>query len=265
MNDRADDAPGARVALRMDDVGASTKRYEVYSNRSWGWGPARVSGNWLFLKYLPSVKAWGPYRELTAPEWSAILELLNETSASMTVAVTAAWAERSDRVTPFPEQFPAAAAVLKEGVRRGLIEIANHGLTHCVLDRNVFRPHWFSSNRMYHREFWSWVPPAVQESHIRRSQEILQQYFEVPVVTFVPPGNVFTEKTLEIAERHGLRYVSCDTPPGRVDGMTILETRDVIAFHDRDVVLNGVEWLQSLIARDAHTRFCSVAALATGR
>jgi peptidoglycan/xylan/chitin deacetylase (PgdA/CDA1 family) len=154
---------------------------------------------------------------------------------------------------------------LKEGVRRGLIEIANHGLTHCVLDRNLFRPHWFSSNRTYHREFWSWVHPTVQESHIRRSQEILQQYFEVPVVTFVPPGNVYTEKTLEIAGRHGLRYVSCDAPPGRVNGMTVLRTEDVVAFHDRDVVLNGVGWLQSLIARDAHTRFCSVAKLAAGR
>jgi peptidoglycan/xylan/chitin deacetylase (PgdA/CDA1 family) len=134
-----------------------------------------------------------------------------------------------------------------------------------VRDRNLFRPHGFSSNRTYHREFWSWVPPAVQESHIRRSQEILQQYFEVPVVTFVPPGNVCTEKTLEIAERHGLRYVSCDAPPGRVGGMKILEPRDVIAFHDRYVVLKGVGWLQSLIARDAHTRFCPVANLATVR
>ena len=78
----------------------------------------------------------------------------------MTVAVTAAWAERSDRVTPFPERCPSAAVAFKEGVRRGLIEIANHGLTHCVLDRNLFRLHWFSSNRTYHREFWPWVRPA---------------------------------------------------------------------------------------------------------
>ena len=250
-------------ALRMDDVGASSKRYEIYSTRSWGVGRVRISGNWLFLKYLPGLKSWGPYRELGAQQWRTVLELLDAASASMTVAITAAWVERSDRVTPFPQRFPDAAAVLRDGVRRGLIEVANHGLTHCVLDGNLFRPRWFASNRTYHREFWPWVPLAVQEAHISRSQDILQGYFQVPVVTFVPPGNVYSEDTLEIAERHGLRYVSCEAPPGRCGSLTVLGNEDVIAFHDRDLVLNGSEWLQALMARDPHTRFCSVAQLAT--
>src|SRR3989442_5561 len=65
-------APSSNVcALRLDDVGASSKRYEVYSTRSWGLGRLRISGNWLFLKYLPGVKRWAPYRELTAAEWGA--------------------------------------------------------------------------------------------------------------------------------------------------------------------------------------------------
>jgi len=175
-----------RVALRLDDVGASSKRYEVYSNRSWRCGPLRVSGNWLFLKYLPGVKSGGPYREMEAGEWRDVFAVLRAASARMTVAVTAAWADHADRVTPFPVRFPAQAEALRDGVREGLIEIANHGLTHCVLEGNAFRPRWMSSNRTYHREFWEWVPVAVHEQHIRRSQEILQEYFGVPVVTFVP-------------------------------------------------------------------------------
>jgi hypothetical protein len=246
-------------------VGAATKRYEVYSNRSWRWGPLRLSGNWLFLKYLPGLKAAGPYRELRAEEWYEVFTILEETSARMTVAITAAWADRADKVTPFPARFPAQAAALKEGVRRGLIEIANHGLTHCVLERNLFRPRWFSSNRRYHREFWDWVPLEVQESHIRRSQEILQGHFQVPIVTFVPPGNVFTTDTLAIARRHGLRYVSCNAPPARLEGLDVIGNENVLAFHDRDLVLNGVGWLRALIARQNSAQCCTVADLVRSR
>lgn len=239
-----------RLALRLDDVGASTKRYEVYSNRPWG--------NWLFLKYLPGLKAWGPYRELDASEWYEALEILRRASARMTVAVTAAWADRADRLTPFPSKFPAQAEALREGVREGLIEIANHGLTHCVLEDNVFLPHWFTSNRVYHREFWEWVPAAVQEHHIDRAQDILQSYFGVPVVTFVPPGNVFTRDTLAIAERHGLRYVSCIAKPEKVGALAVVGNDDVVAFHDRDLVLNGVGWLRALIDRQGRAQCCTI-------
>jgi peptidoglycan/xylan/chitin deacetylase (PgdA/CDA1 family) len=253
------------AALRMDDVGAASKRYEVYSNRSWRAGPLRISGNWLFLKYLPGVKSWGPYRELTAVEWHEVFDILRAAHARMTVAVTAAWADRDDRVTPFPARFPAEAAALKEGVAEGLIEIANHGLTHCVLEGNLFRPRWMTGNRTYHREFWDWVPLPVQEQHIRQAQDILQGYFAVPVVTFVPPGNVFTEGTLEIAGRHGLRYVSCNAAPSTSGPLTVLGNEDVVPFHDRDLVLNGAGWLRALIDRQGSARCGTIAELAGSR
>lgn len=251
-----------RLALRLDDVGASSKQYEVYSNRSWRWGPVRVSGNWLFLKYLPGWKACGPYRELRAQEWHEVFGILRAASARMTVAVTAAWADRADRVTPFPVRFPAEAEALKAGVREGLIEIANHGWTHCVLEGNRFHPRWMSSNRTYHREFWDWVPLSVQEEHIRRSQDILQTWCGEPVVTFVPPGNVFTEGTLAIAERYGLQYVSCNTPPRVVGAMTVLGNENVAAFHDKDLVLQGVDWLRSLLNQHPGVDCCAVVDLA---
>lgn len=260
-------APPATLlrALRLDDVGASSKRYEVYSNRSWRVGPLRVSGNWLFLKYLPGWKAAGPYREMSGGEWHQVFDILRAASARMTVAITAAWADRADRMTPFPEKFPAEAEALREGVRLGLIEIANHGLTHCVVEGDLFRPRWMTSNRAYHREFWDWVPAPVQEGHIGRAQDILQGYFGVPVVTFVPPGNVFTEDTLAIAERHGLRYVSCNTEPRSSGRLTLIGNEDVVPFHDRDLVLDGVGWLRALIDRQGGVRCCTIAELAEHR
>ena len=246
------------VALRLDDVGASTKRYEVYSNHSWRLGRVRFSGNWLFLKYLPPFKRWGPYREMTAKEWLKIFDILQRYDARLTVGVTAAWARSENEWVPFPEKFPEEGAVLKDGVERGLIEIANHGLTHCVLEGNAFKPKLLSGNRRYHREFWDWVPAEVQEDHVLRSQEILQTFFQTEVVTFVPPGNVFTDATVEIAQRHGLRYISCRTPRRAHGDVAIIGDEQVLAFHDRDIVFKGVEWLRRLIVDQEGKRFSLV-------
>jgi len=252
---------GKSLALRLDDVGASTKQYMVYSRRRFGIGRYAISGNWLFLKYLPGIKAWGPYRELSAKDWWCICDLLASSSAKLTVAVTAAWAENEDVLIPFPERFPDQASVLKEAVDSNLIEIANHGLTHCVLEGNKFKPRLWSSNRTYHREFWEWVSIDKQERHICRAQQILQDYFQVPIVTFTPPGNVFTDETLEIANRYGLKVVSCDTAPRKQGDMEIVGNKDVLPFHDRDIVYGGIDWLRRQIMENSNASFCFVSEL----
>ena len=57
--------PGA-VALRLDDVGASSKRFEVYGRTRLPFGGWQLPfpGNFLFLKYLPPLQRWGPHGEL---------------------------------------------------------------------------------------------------------------------------------------------------------------------------------------------------------
>jgi len=252
---------GRPLALRLDDVGASTKRYNVYSRRRFSIGRYGISGNWLFLKYLPGIKAWGPYRELSANEWCEICDLLAASSGKLTVAVTATWAESEDDLISFPDRFPEQASVLKEAVDAHLIEISNHGLTHCVLEGNKFKPQLWSSNRSYHREFWDWVSVDIQEQHIRQAQQILQDYFQVPIVTFVPPGNVFTDETLEIASRYGLKIVSCDTAPRKQGDMVVVGNKDVLPFHDRDIVYGGIEWLRRRVVENGDASFCFVSEL----
>ena len=49
------------LVLRMDDVGASSKKFNVYSK-------SRI-GNFLFLKKIKPFKAWGPYEEISTEQW----------------------------------------------------------------------------------------------------------------------------------------------------------------------------------------------------
>jgi peptidoglycan/xylan/chitin deacetylase (PgdA/CDA1 family) len=242
---------GSGVALRVDDVGAASKLYEVYGLTRIPFGPWALPfpGNFLFLKYLPPIKRWGPYRELTAGEWEVILSILESTGSRMTVGITAGWVEADEQVVPFPKKFPDAAAVIREGVRRGLLEVANHGYTHCVLGDRLFRPRLFSGNRQYHREFHDWLPEQIHREHLSRSQEILEGFFGGPVLTFVPPGNVFSKKTLAAAVGVGIRYVSCRDAArcGPAAGVTFVDHSDVVAIHDRDLVVGGLELFRSFL------------------
>ncbi len=253
---------GKSVALRLDDVGAASKQYEVYGLTRIPLGPWALPfpGNFLFLKYLPPIKCWGPYRELTAAEWESMLAFLEATGSRMTVGITAGWVESDGRVVPFPRRFPDRARVLREGVARGLLEVANHGYTHCVLQGRLFRPRLFSGNRQYHREFHDWLPEEIHREHLTRAQGILGEFFGVPVVTIIPPGNVFSKKTLAAALKLGIRYVSCRDASrwGPFDGVIFVDDAHVVAIHDRDLVLGGLEPFHSLLRDHQEVPFVTV-------
>ena len=250
---------GESVALRLDDVGAASKEHERHGALL---GSSRL-GSLGFLKRVPGIKRWGPYRELDAGEWERILTLLERAAARMTVAITAGWVERDGRVVPFPRKFPAEAAAIRQGLQRGLLEVANHGYTHCVLANGAFRPRWLSSNRAAHREFRPDVPERQHGEHLARSQAILEDYFATRVVTFVPPGNVFTRATATLAVAHGLRFLSCRNAAavGPVPGLTLVDGERVVALHDRDLVLGGVETLARVLAGRAAGAFTTVRAV----
>ncbi len=253
---------GGGLALRLDDVGAASKAHEVYGLTRLVVGGVRIPfpGNFLFLKYLPPIKRWGPYRELLAIEWEDILTLLEAAGSRMTVGITAGWVERDGHVVPFPRKFREAAGVIREGIRRGLLEVANHGYTHCVLEDAAFRPRLFSGNRQFHREFLEWLPEGTHREHLARAQGILEDFFGSPVLTLVPPGNAFARKTLDAAAGLGLRYLSCRDAGrhGPADGMMLIDDEHVMAIHDRDLILRGLGWLRDLLRPPSGAPFLTV-------
>ena len=58
------------LALRMDYVGASSKKFNLYSKYP--------LCNTLFIKYIPPFRAWGPYEEISPKQWKEIFKILEK-------------------------------------------------------------------------------------------------------------------------------------------------------------------------------------------
>lgn len=241
-----------KIALRMDDIFASSKQYEVYSNR------LRGMGNFLFLKYLPYFKNWGPYREMNFKQWQQLFSILAKYKARLTVAVTACWVTGDSRLVPFFEKFPNEAKLLKEGLDEGLIEIANHGLTHCIVGKH--RPLLFGNNREYHREFNDCLSGEEQKEHLYKSQKLLQDYFQTNIITFVPPGNMWTPATEKYCFECGIETISSSKPAKSQikGGIFFIGSEDVFSFHDRDIVLGGLKFFEDIFENHKNTQFVTI-------
>lgn len=241
------------IALRIDDIFAASKMHEVYGKDYILLGkksvPISMISNFAFFKYIPGFRKRLPYREISTAEWEDIFEMLEKKNSKLTVGITATWVEKDGTLTPFFEKFPREAEVLKIAFQDKIIEIANHGLTHCVVGKHL--PRLFSSNRSFHREFWDWVPIEVHREHMKISQGLLNNYFGCQILTFSPPGNVWTSNTEKFAFEYGIRYLSSNEslcPSGKIsNGLLYVGESNIIPFHDREIILNGTKWLKELL------------------
>jgi len=230
----------------MDDIGASTKRYEVYSKKPYG--------NLLFLKYLPYFSAWGIYSEISAGKWLQIFDILEKYNAKITLGVTASWVEKNGSLTPFPEKFPEQSSLIKQAVEKGLVEVANHGLTHCVVGKHL--PILNKSNRKYHREFWDWIPYETQFEHLKESQKIFKDWLGHSPRVLIPPGNVFSSSTYEACSQVGIELINSYFPPPKDLGeVSVVNPDSVIDFHDREIQKYGVCWLEKLLAKHPNVEY----------
>ncbi len=228
-----------KISLRMDDVGASTKMYEIYSKN-------RI-GNISFLKYYKPFKAWGPYRELTTTQLHQMIDLLIKYKSKLTVAITSSWVEKNSVLIPFDEKFPHQAKIIKKAVDEKYIEIASHGLTHCVVGKHL--PRLFLSNRKYHREFWDWLPYNLHYDNLKKSKISLEKWSLHKITSFVPSGNVYSLKTIKAATKLGFQKINCSKIIEHNYAIEVLDNKFVYPFHDRDIVINGIEWFENILKK----------------
>ena len=216
--------------LRVDDFGSCSKAYEQYASPFWASvGP---------LKRLYGLKGWGPYHELDPWLIEALCASVDATGGSFTVAVTACWVKRDGTMVPYPEKFPEQAATIKRWVDRGTVEVANHGLTHCVVGKHL--PRFWGHNRTWHREFYADLPRDLMVEHLWWSQSILRDWLGVAPATLVPPGSVWRTDLDGIAATLGLTVWRPEWP--------------CEAWHDRDFLIpGGLERWQMMLADETFT------------
>ncbi len=241
--------------LRIDDIGASSKNYLIYGHNSFNIknryrriAPAFIT-NFLFVKNLPFISGWAVYREMNFNHWINVLNFLERNNATLNVAITACWVEQDSKLTRFDKKFPESAEIIKYGVKRNLLYILNHGLTHCIPGKHL--PLKFRSNQKFHREFNNFLDFKKQILHLESSQEILGNIFGDYPKILVPPGNVYNEDTLKSLDKIGLRTIQCDRnlsfqpDKEKLDFYNIkhIDNTEVEVIHDRDIVKSNPDYI----------------------
>lgn len=241
-----------KVAIRIDDFGASTKKFEVYGKTRLKFNeytlpipiPKQLT-NFLFFKKFKYWKGWGPYEELSPEQIERMIVFCKENKLKFSLAITAGWVDKYSKIIPFNKKFPKQLNILKRGVECGVFEILSHGLTHCIVGKHL--PKNFSSNRKYHREFYDFLPKSIIERGVNESKQILEESFEKEINILVPPGNMFGEKTIEACVKFNYKAISCKTSTRKINDFVILSNDKVIDLHDKDFVENPTKTYNSLI------------------
>lgn len=243
--------------IRIDDIGAAAKEFEQHGRKWFKLFGKKIIyfpfANFWFFKRIKPFKRWAKYEELTAEEWKTFLKIFQENDIVPTIAITACWVDKNSKLIPFPEKFPEEAAILREAFINGKIVVANHGLTHCIVGKHL--PKFWGSNRQFHREFYPNLDQTWHDEHVKRSQEILENFFGKKIEVLVPPGNVWSYKTYLAIKGTNIKKVMCntymiDSNETLVDLEFIQDDENILAFHDKELKLYGSSWLISKLGNN---------------
>jgi hypothetical protein len=237
--------------LRLDDINASSKHFELYSKK--------MKGVFSFfpLYLFDKFSGWGPYPELDQVDWMRINFYLRRFSLKLNVAITASYVGFTK--LPLESSLESRViSIIRSLQLDGYLEICSHGLTHCDDRRFKFLPRFFGSNRKFHREFNDSFPYSHQLANLKVSRDLLEQTFGIPILTFVPPGSAYTQLTIDAAIDAGYKYLSSRYYP-HIDysGINFISDEHTESFHDRDLFFEGISFLDKYSTMDDLCLFSS--------
>ena len=84
----------------------------------------------------------------------------------------------------------------------------------------------------------------IKKCQLKESQKILENWLKIKVETFIPPGNVYCIETVIAAEKYGIKKINSSRPINNNSSIKTIDEKNILAFHDRELVLYGNKWLE---------------------
>lgn len=223
------------MALRLDDPGASAKRY---------------------------LSEWA-HDDVSAEAWSSLWDALG--GGRLSAFCCPGWVTESGEVLPSRSANAAEWAHLDEGRARGCLDLECHGFTHLDTDTGA----WLAAADRYTNRDWfreMWPPRLVEEPSVDVQRAVVQRWQAAcgPGTSLVAPGEAWGLNTVTAARLQGLRLFNSwgicrlDMPVptwsagvgspylDEADGAwSSCEVPVVGYWHDRDMAVSGPGWAPS--------------------
>ena len=226
------------LVLRLDDPGAAVRRY---------------------------LSSWR-HDDVPAATWSALWDAVAPVGR-LSVFCCPGWVEPDGTVAASREVNPAEWAALDAGVARGVADLECHGYTHMHPDTRAWAasPDRFDADGWY-RELAPPLPVDADEPSVGAQRTVLAAWQAAcgPATTLVAPGEAWGLNTVAAARAAGLQLftswaicrLQLPVPTWtRAIGSPYLDEPDptwlaatlpaVGYWHDRDMVVNGPDWVDS--------------------
>ena len=173
-----------------------------------------------------------PERMLQADDYRELASTLDRLDAKLTIMCVPATPQGRGYVPwwEVSQEYRAALDCLRQGMAKGRMEIACHGLTHLTIGRRVPSRLRERFNRLLNplhnptREFYDdlrrcAIPVAEQRRAIRTSMDLLEGFFGRRPRAFTPGAHNWDDTTERAAAEEGINFFACDTtwtkfPPG---------------------------------------------------
>jgi len=173
--------------------------------------------NWQLLSQKRTI--------LTPKDYAKIINILEKHSAKITCFVTPTCVSKDGKIKTWTEteygDAKATLRILRDGTKKGAINIGNHGLTHLTIG---YKPPSITTlilskvglvNHNLAREFYDSklrkeIPYELQKKQLEESIKLIEEIFGFKPKAFSPPAHVWDDSTEKAVRELGIQYFSAD-------------------------------------------------------
>ena len=162
---------------------------------------------------------------LTPKDYAKVINILTKYRAKMTCFVTPTHVSKNGRVKPWTEtnhdNAKKTLRILGDGVKKGIIEIGSHGLTHLTIGykppsitttllSKVSFAKYNLAREFYDSKLGKEIPYELQKRQLDGSMKLVEGFFGSKPKAFAPPAHAWDDSTEKALLKMGIPYFSAD-------------------------------------------------------